>query len=267
MKKQVSLCVCKYHLSNVIKTGIRCITRYTQVHVNTLIFNNFSWSKSWINLTWMLFCEVTKSCSFKRKNKNKSQPFVPWAALVLILNRKVCSDDNARPVQTLCLGARRALMHKSSFGRCPAGPMWSKTEHPGGLGGAKRLTHFLLGETWAACTGSSRDLNHRVHIWLELEWRLLLLWTERRGSPDLFLVNVRLRESEAHTAKEDPWQRLATALPECEFGFEHSLSLQSCSLSDEQVVVVSLERRFVNIKHLVPQVEGHAAARKKKEVM
>lgn len=156
-------------------------------------------------------------------------------------------------------------MHKSSLGRCPAGPMWSKTEHPGGLGGAKRLTHFLLGETWAACTGCSRDLNHRVHFWLELEWRLLLLWRERRGSPGLFLVNVRLREREAQTAKEDPWQRLATALPECEFGFEHSLSLQSCSLSDEQVVVVSLERRFVNIKHLVPQVEGHAAARKKKK--
>lgn len=50
-------------------------------------------------------------------------------------------------------------------------------------------------------------------------------------------------------------------LPECEFGFEHSLSLQSSTLSDEQVVVVSLERSFVNIKHFVPQVEGHAVAR------
>lgn len=53
------------------------------------------------------------------------------------------------------------------------------------------------------------------------------------------------------------------ALPECEFGFEHSLSLQPSALSDEQVVVVSLERSFVNIKHLVPQVEGHAVARER----
>lgn len=49
-------------------------------------------------------------------------------------------------------------------------------------------------------------------------------------------------------------------LPECEFGFEHRLSLQSSALSDEQVVVVSLERRFVDIKHFIPQVEGHAVA-------
>lgn len=69
-------------------------------------------------------------------------------------------------------------------------------------------------------------------------------------------------ESEGETERERQWC-LAAALPECEFGFEHGLSLQSCSLSDEQVVVVSLERRFVNIKHLVPQVEGHAAQRGK----
>lgn len=68
------------------------------------------------------------------------------------------------------------------------------------------------------------------------------------------------REKESETERKSQ-QWLATALPECEFGFEHCLSLQSCSLSDEQVVVVSLERRFVNIKHLVPQVEGHAMQR------
>lgn len=56
-----------------------------------------------------------------------------------------------------------------------------------------------------------------------------------------------------------------TLLPECEFGFEHSLSLQPCALSDEQVVVVSLERSFVNVKHFIPQVEGHAVARKRKK--
>lgn len=56
-------------------------------------------------------------------------------------------------------------------------------------------------------------------------------------------------------------QRHVTLLPEREFGFEHSLPLQSSALSDEQVVVVSLERSFVNIKHFVPQVEGHAVAR------
>lgn len=52
-------------------------------------------------------------------------------------------------------------------------------------------------------------------------------------------------------------------LPESELGFEHSLSLQSSTLSDEQVVMVTLEWSFVNIKHFVPQVEGHAVARKR----
>lgn len=56
-------------------------------------------------------------------------------------------------------------------------------------------------------------------------------------------------------------RRHASALPECEFGFENSLPLQSSTLSDEQVVVVSLERSFVNIKHFVPQVKGHAVVR------
>lgn len=48
------------------------------------------------------------------------------------------------------------------------------------------------------------------------------------------------------------------ALPEGEFGFEDSLSLQTSTLSYEQVVVVSLQRCFVNVKHFIPQVEGHA---------
>lgn len=43
--------------------------------------------------------------------------------------------------------------------------MWSKTEHPGRLGGAKRLTPFLLGETWGACTRCSSDLNHFISSW------------------------------------------------------------------------------------------------------
>lgn len=51
-------------------------------------------------------------------------------------------------------------------------------------------------------------------------------------------------------------------LPEGEFGLEHSLSLQSSALSDEQVVVVSLKRSFVNVKHFIPEVEWHAATRK-----
>lgn len=55
-----------------------------------------------------------------------------------------------------------------------------------------------------------------------------------------------------------------TELPECEFCFEHGLALQSSSLSNEQMVVVALERRFVNIKHFVPQMEGHAELRKRR---
>lgn len=58
---------------------------------------------------------------------------------------------------------------------------------------------------------------------------------------------------------------VASVLPECEFGFEHGLSLQPGALTYEQVVVVSLQRRFVNVKHFVPQVEGHAAAGAKKK--
>lgn len=53
----------------------------------------------------------------------------------------------------------------------------------------------------------------------------------------------------------------APALPEGEFGFEHSLSLQTSTLSYEQVVVVSLQRRFVDVKHFIPQVKGHAKRR------
>lgn len=52
-----------------------------------------------------------------------------------------------------------------------------------------------------------------------------------------------------------------SALPESEFGFEHGLSLQPGALSDEKVIVVSLEWSFVNIEHFVPQVEGHAVER------
>lgn len=57
-----------------------------------------------------------------------------------------------------------------------------------------------------------------------------------------------------------------SVLPECEFGFEHGLSLQPRALTYEQVVVVSLQRCFVNIKHFIPQVEGHAAAGAKKKM-
>lgn len=49
-------------------------------------------------------------------------------------------------------------------------------------------------------------------------------------------------------------------LPEGELGLEDGLALQPGALSDEQVVVVSLQRGFVDVEHLVPQVEGHAAA-------
>lgn len=104
-----------------------------------------------------------------------------------------------------CLGAWRAVVNSSSFGQCPTRPMWSeKTEHPGGLGGAKRLTHFLLGETWAACTRWSRDLQHRVHFWMELEWRLLLLLFGTKRQPGAYSVHVRLSESQ--TEEEYPWQ-------------------------------------------------------------
>lgn len=57
---------------------------------------------------------------------------------------------------------------------------------------------------------------------------------------------------------------VVSVLPECEFGFEHGLSLQPGALTYEQVVVVSLQRGFINIKHFIPQVEGHAAAGAKK---
>ncbi|TNN68382.1 hypothetical protein EYF80_021435 [Liparis tanakae] len=56
--------------------------------------------------------------------------------------------------------------------------------------------------------------------------------------------------------------RGTSPLPECEFGFEHRLALQSSALSDEQVVVVSLERRLVDIKHFIPQrTEGQPPTR------
>lgn len=51
--------------------------------------------------------------------------------------------------------------------------------------------------------------------------------------------------------------------PEGEFGLEHSLTLQSCALADEQVVVVTLQWSFIHIKHLIPQVQRHAAEREK----
>lgn len=47
--------------------------------------------------------------------------------------------------------------------------------------------------------------------------------------------------------------------PESQFGLEHSLPLQTCALSDEQMVVVSLERGLVHIKHFIAQMERHAA--------
>ena len=47
--------------------------------------------------------------------------------------------------------------------------------------------------------------------------------------------------------------------PERELGLEHRLPLQPGALPDEQVVVVSLEGRFVDVKHLVAEMQGHAA--------
>lgn len=70
--------------------------------------------------------------------------------------------------------------------------------------------------------------------------------------------------SDINSSPSPAQQWHGSTLPECEFGFEHGLPLQSSALTDEQVVVVSLERSFVNIKHFVPQVEGHAAAKDKK---
>lgn len=51
--------------------------------------------------------------------------------------------------------------------------------------------------------------------------------------------------------------------PEGEFGLEHSLTLQSCALADEQMVVVALQWSFIHIKHLIPQVQRHAAERER----
>lgn len=103
---------------------------------------------------------------------------------------------------------------------------------------------------------------------LEAAWGLFSVGTVVR-EPDRGRVSLETQEVSASSLCET---RVLIAachqynngmLPECEFGFEHSLSLQSSALTDEQVVVVSLERRFVNIEHFVPQVEGHAAAGKK----
>ena len=47
--------------------------------------------------------------------------------------------------------------------------------------------------------------------------------------------------------------------PERELGLEHGLALQPGALPDEQMVVVSLEGGFVDVKHLVAKMQGHAA--------
>lgn len=72
---------------------------------------------------------------------------------------------------------------------------------------------------------------------------------------------MQLLDSQTIEGYPESLQKHLTTLPECEFGFEHSLSLQSSALSDEQVVVVSLEWSFVNVEHFIPQVEGHAVPR------
>lgn len=82
-----------------------------------------------------------------------------------------------------------------------------------------------------------------AHLRMDPESKLPLLSTETKNSLKHLKINIAAN---------------FTVLPECEFGFEDSLSLQTSSLSYEQVVVVSLQRRFVNVKHFIPQVEGHA---------
>lgn len=52
--------------------------------------------------------------------------------------------------------------------------------------------------------------------------------------------------------------------PESQFSLKHSLPLQTCPLSDEQMVVVSLKRGLVYIKHFITQMERHAAGGEKK---
>lgn len=78
---------------------------------------------------------------------------------------------------------------------------------------------------------------------MDPESKLPLLLTEAKNSLKHMKINIAAN---------------FTVLPECEFGFEDSLSLQTSTLSYEQVVVVSLQRCFVNVKHFIPQVEGHA---------
>lgn len=82
-----------------------------------------------------------------------------------------------------------------------------------------------------------------AHLRMDPESRLPLLLTETKNSLKHLKINIAAN---------------FTLLPECEFGFEDSLSLQTSTLSYEQVVVVSLQRCFVNVKHFIPQVEGHA---------